>query len=209
MLETITHKIYKENCCFHLKTLLVFFVFLNSSNIVKSQSTDEVFQNTTETYHVENQQNNSWLYWEVSGGEILSANPSKTDSIVVKWNDIGTQQLSVYEKTDNNCTGATYSISIEVIEKNTEIELDIPNAFSPNNDGINDFFIIKSNDEIDDYKLIIMNRWGNQLYESHNLSDSWDGKHNGQNCSPATYFYIINYTSNGQRKIKKGFVHLF
>ncbi len=69
--------------------------------------------------------------------------------------------------------------------------------------------VVKSNQELDNYKLTIINRWGNKLYESHSLSDSWDGKYNDKKCSTSTYFYIINYSYKGQRKIKKGFVYLF
>lgn len=209
MLKIRKHKIDSLNIIFQLKILFVLFLFLSSSNILKSQSTNEVFQSEIKTYHVQNHGNNSWLYWEIIGGEILSENPTQSDSIVVKWKDTGLQQLSVYEKNIYDCIGETCSIQIEVNENDADIELEIPNAFSPNNDGINDFFVIKSNQKVDIYELIIFNRWGNKLYGSYSLSDSWDGKYNGKKCSTSTYFYIINYTERGKRKIKKGFVYLY
>ncbi len=209
MLEKRKHKINRKILIFCLKISLVFFVFLSSSDILKSQSTDEVFKSEIKTYRVQNQGYNSWLYWEISGGEILSENPTQTDSIVIKWNDVGRQQLSVYEKSMYDCIGETYTIQVEVIENNEDLELEIYNAFTPNNDGINDFFVVRANQKLDNYKLIIINRWGNKLYESHSLSDKWDGKYNGKRCSTSTYFYIINYSYKGQKKVKKGFVYLF
>ncbi len=209
MLEIRKHKINRKILIFCLKISLVFFVFLSSSDILKSQSTDEVFQSEIKTYRVQNQGYNSWLYWKVSGGEILSENPTQTDSIVIKWNDVSVQQLSVYEKNMYDCIGETYAIQVKVIENNEDLELEIPNAFTPNKDGVNDLFVIKSNKKLDDYELIIINRWGNKLYESHSLSDSWDGKYKGRKCSTSTYFYILNFSYKKKKQIKKGFVYLF
>ena len=60
----------------------------------------------------------------------------------------------------------------------------IPNVFTPNGDGINDIFI-----EGGFFKnIIIINRWGQTLYEG---VDGWDGRVNGVEASPGTYFYII------------------
>ncbi len=208
MLKIAKHKIYSQETYFHLKILLVFFVFLISSNIVKSQ-TDEVFQNETETYRAENKQDNSWLYWEVSGGEILSENPSQTDSIVVKWTVTGIGMLSVYEKTELNCNGQTTSIELNIKESDANIELDIPNIFTPNEDGLNDYFTIGYNFPPDNYKITIFNRWGNSVFETHDILYSWDGRIAGEYCKSGVYYYVIQYLDNNKMKIIKGTVHVF
>jgi gliding motility-associated-like protein len=84
------------------------------------------------------------------------------------------------------------------------------NVFSPNGDGINDQLIFFKN-----YKAVgkinILNRWGNVVYESSDLSKSWDGKdqHNAMS-SDGVYFYSLEYTStNGELKKHAGFISLF
>ncbi len=191
-----------------MKVLLPIILVLCSFGISYSQTNSQERVKDICVYRVEGFAQGSTLNWEVSGGKILSENPTQTDSIVVEWHNIGKQQLSVYETNIYGCIGETYSIKVEVVEIDKNIELKIPNAFTPNNDGINDYFVIKSNREIDNYELIIINRWGNKLYESHSLSDSWDGKYKGKDCSPSTYFYIINYFHNGKKRVKKGCVEL-
>jgi gliding motility-associated-like protein len=70
----------------------------------------------------------------------------------------------------------------------------IPNVFSPNKDGQNDFFTVFGNDAIADIiSLNILDRWGNLLWEGKHLKTSgekgWDGKLNGQECLPGAYVY--------------------
>ena len=71
----------------------------------------------------------------------------------------------------------------------------IPNAFTPDGDGVNDIFI-KGFKELD---LTIVNRWGQRLYKG---SDGWDGKYNGKYVSPGTYYYVIIIKDNEDNEIK-------
>jgi len=93
----------------------------------------------------------------------------------------------------NNCT-STDTISITSKECN-EIILEMPNVFSPNNDGVNDYFYPKEINGINQATLIIYNRWGAKLFETNNILTGWDGKYNGKDCSDGTYFWIIQYTT--------------
>ncbi len=83
----------------------------------------------------------------------------------------------------------------------------IPNVFTPNGDNINDVFLpeIKCAEE---YNLRIYNRWGDLLFETNELTKSWDGKYNKNNVAPGAYFYIISYISTENntkaKQIKKG-----
>jgi gliding motility-associated-like protein len=54
-----------------------------------------------------------------------------------------------------------------------------PNAFSPDGDGINDFFSI-SGQSLSDFQIEVYNRWGQMVYKSKNISDNWNGKYNGK-----------------------------
>ncbi len=198
----------KINAVFPLRFLLTLYLITVLNYTASSQIIDTVLQNEIQIYHVENYQENSWLYWEADGGEILSENPTQSDSIVVEWTtpDIGT--LSVYEISDMGCMGEVRTVEVE-IQMDTNVKLDIPNTFTPNGDGLNDYFTISYNIIPENYLLTIYNRWGELVFETHNINKSWDGKHKGRKCNDGTYFYIINYSANGKTHTKKGFISLF
>ena len=87
---------------------------------------------------------------------------------------------------NNNCYKTSDTLYIKVKP--------LANAFTPNNDGINDKFLTGLN-------IKIFNRWGMQLYEG---KDGWDGKYKGELVSPGTYFYVITITDkeNNSKEIK-------
>jgi gliding motility-associated-like protein len=63
----------------------------------------------------------------------------------------------------------------------------IPNLFTPNGDGVNDRFVIPNIMRYQQRELIILNRWGNQVYRSENYNNDWDGGTLGE----GTYYYIL------------------
>ncbi len=69
----------------------------------------------------------------------------------------------------------------------------VPNAFSPNNDGLNDTFEAKGK-FFQTYRLLIFNRWGELIYESNNPDQGWDGTFNGNAMPAATYTYRVDVT---------------
>ncbi|MEN0053959.1 MAG: PKD-like domain-containing protein, partial [Mucilaginibacter sp.] len=77
-------------------------------------------------------------------------------------------------------------------------ELTVPNTFTPNGDGINDFWEIKGLIAYQEAVIDIFNRYGTKLYHSIGYNIPWDGTYNGQALSPGTYYYIINTKVNNQ-----------
>lgn len=69
----------------------------------------------------------------------------------------------------------------------------IPNAFSPNGDGMNDFFVPFTG-ALKTYHIRIFNRWGEKLFESDNREVNWDGTFRGSKVEQGVYIYVINYT---------------
>lgn len=70
--------------------------------------------------------------------------------------------------------------------------LEMPNAFSPNGDGINDIYKAKENHKsIVDFKAYIFNRWGQKLYEWTDIDDGWDGTYNGKPVKAGVYFVLV------------------
>jgi gliding motility-associated-like protein len=70
----------------------------------------------------------------------------------------------------------------------------LPNAFSPNDDGVNDGFQPLSNCIVESFELLIFNRWGQMLYRSTDAAGRWDGTYRGENCPADVYTYLLKYT---------------
>lgn len=69
----------------------------------------------------------------------------------------------------------------------------VPDAFSPNNNGLNDFFGLRSSCRLYDTEMIIYNRWGQIMYRSHGENPTWDGRFEGKDCQEGIYAYSLAY----------------
>jgi gliding motility-associated-like protein len=87
------------------------------------------------------------------------------------------------------------SDTLSVLISDCEIEIELPNVFTPNNDGVNDNFIPIKYKGISKANLIIYNRWGEKLFYADNLMLGWNGSYKDNNCSDGTYFWIVQYTT--------------
>jgi gliding motility-associated-like protein len=84
----------------------------------------------------------------------------------------------------------------------------IPNAFTPNGDGANDLFIPRSS-ILKSMKLVIYNRLGNQVFESNDINNGWDGNYKGQAAPEDAYgYYFIGECSQGEKITINGNVTL-
>lgn len=105
--------------------------------------------------------------------------------------------------------GCSSVLSEEVRIKEYDEFFLMPNAFSPNGDGLNERFhpVMKG---VSDYKMDIFNNWGEHLYSSAGRgSEGWDGFLNGQALPNGNYVYKVNYTtSKGEQFQKTGTVTL-
>lgn len=73
----------------------------------------------------------------------------------------------------------------------------MPNAFSPNGDGLNDVFKpVQRYDYVNSYNLSIFSRWGELIFETSNIEQGWDGNHKGKKAPIGTYVYRIVYTAH-------------
>jgi gliding motility-associated-like protein len=84
----------------------------------------------------------------------------------------------------------------------------IPNAFTPNNDNLNDCFGVKNWPVTTSYQFSIYNRWGVLVFNSNKTSDCWNGDVNGVKQQTGTYVYVIkaNSAACGQVSFKGTFV---
>jgi gliding motility-associated-like protein len=84
----------------------------------------------------------------------------------------------------------------------------IPNAFTPNNDGKNDVFLIYGN-TIASAKMSIFTQWGQLIFQSDNVANGWDGTFKGVNQPTGVYVYMVEVTfTDGTSTLKKGTVTL-
>lgn len=88
-------------------------------------------------------------------------------------------------------TEATFESDAFVIQI-TESMLKVPNAFSPNGDGINDVFRVQHKSLVR-FNAAVFNRWGQELYRWNlsNIDEGWDGRANGKQIKDGVYFIII------------------
>jgi gliding motility-associated-like protein len=85
------------------------------------------------------------------------------------------------------------SATIEVIDESGVI---VYNAFTPNNDGVDDYWTIKNIDKFSGNTVVIFNRWGGKVYEATNYNNDWIGA----DLPQATYYYIVDL-NNGSKKL--------
>jgi gliding motility-associated-like protein len=146
----------------------------------------------------------------------LEVNYSSTSSVTIEWmnsdngNIIGQgdsitidadELFNNYQVTVTNSEGCSCMTEIYTIEGIKPI-LEMPNAFTPDGDGLNDFFypLFKKagSDEIVEIgnaeivNFSIFNRWGKTVYQNENSSTGWDGKQDGKNLPSEVYVYAIS-----------------
>lgn len=102
--------------------------------------------------------------------------------------------------------GCSDTIVHTVIVKE-EIILSVPNAFTPNNDGLNDGFrpIFSDQTKLAIYEFMIFDRWGELVFYSQDPSASWDGTYKGDPCKPAAFNWKLRYSTNYATEIHHEF----
>ncbi|MFH0867169.1 MAG: PKD domain-containing protein [Bacteroidota bacterium] len=106
------------------------------------------------------------------------------------YNSTGTYPVILIITGPGQCTDTYY---IYIIAEDISV-LEVPNVFTPNGDGKNDYLEIQYN-YIGEFVLKIFNRWGNLIYESDNESSFWDGNNRSNLPVPeGTYYYVIEAT---------------
>ncbi len=85
----------------------------------------------------------------------------------------------------------------------------LPNAFTPNGDGVNDFFQLLPFDErVKLREMSVYNRFGQRVFTTRNITDQWDGTYNGKPADLDTYFYYVEYKIGEKTYKLKGDVTL-
>ena len=125
---------------------------------------------------------NSWL-WDFGDGS-GSVNPDPRHL----YEDTGTYVVTLHVTNIHGCS----DISSREIRIDPDFTFYVPNAFSPNFDGINDTFRGEGQGfHRDSYEFNIYNRWGDNIYSTANFDNRWDGTYQGREVESAVYVYRI------------------
>jgi gliding motility-associated-like protein len=148
----------------------------------------------------------------VAEGTVVTFNPKVNDNnLVFKWTPGGElsdanmlrpsyrathDQAFTLTATDgtSNCT-ASDTLSVKILRP-----VKVPNAFSPNGDGINDTWVITNLADYQGNVVEVFNRYGQQVHHSNGYGTPWDGKVHGNPLPVGVYYYIIDL-KNGFGKI--------
>lgn len=115
----------------------------------------------------------------------------------------------IVEVTDKNGCTDTAGVTIKDVPC---CQLVLPNAFSPNGDGLNDIYSPNNLGPMLMNNFSIYNRWGEKVYSNASNAKGWDGSYKGTPCDAGTYYYRIEYdcqNPGGSRMItQKGEISL-
>jgi gliding motility-associated-like protein len=99
---------------------------------------------------------------------------------------------SVLVTTAQGCR-QTFRIPVQLIDLSM-----VPNTFSPNRDGVNDYWYVKSLDAFSNAVVQIFNRNGSKVYEAKGAGIKWDGTSNGRDLPAGVYFYVLDLKDGSQ-----------
>ena len=133
------------------------------------------------------------------------------NTISTTWNSFGTFVINAFVTTPEGCVSPEISTSLTIQEcPNTLIY--IPNSFTPDGDEHNNKWLPVFTSGFDpfDVEILLFNRWGQVIWESHNVSFGWDGTYQGLMCPAGIYVYKITYgnVKNDSRSIIIGHLTL-
>ena len=167
------------------KLFTLIFTLIFSVSIYSQQIIELCPQSPTQFEYSSNAGESGTYNW------IFNNTITQGSEFTATFNSEGLYTLSLFFVSSNGCSSDTIYYTITVIPCE-DTYLFLPNAFSPNNDGLNDLFgPIGVNYK--NMKMWIFNRWGEQLFED---SKMWDGSYNGKLCQQDVYVYRIQWESS-------------
>ncbi len=124
----------------------------------------------------------------------------------VPANEVMIKNEGLYTIMATDIYGCQKLFATQVVAQNCiDCDAFIPNAFTPNGDGLNDVFRARIDCSVTKYHCRIFNRWGKIIFSSNNPQTGWNGAVGGTKMPAGSYVYFIEYTTAaGRKKIVKG-----
>jgi gliding motility-associated-like protein len=146
-------------------------------------------------------------------GESIQLQAETDPQNEVVWSNGNTAALSTFTEPGiytvtvaNICGMAMDSINLQPI--GCENCFYVPNAFSPNEDGVNDRFLPIDLCPVQNYQLQVFSRWGELLFSSDQIGQGWDGRFASTLMNPGAYTWQLIYEQAGQPQQQSGIVYL-
>ena len=156
-----------------------------------------VFENTTSS--------SDNFTWDFGDGEVANNNNT---NITHTYDSIGGYIVLLTAENSDGCLDTAIS---QIIVMPSPIKYSFPNIFTPNGDGKNDYFMLINSMGLEELKIIILNRWGQVVFEDDKADFKWNGQVNnsGADCSDGTYFYKAEFKDvDGTPIMEHGFIQL-
>ncbi|MBK8442835.1 MAG: PKD domain-containing protein [Sphingobacteriales bacterium] len=150
-----------------------------------STDKDSIFLGSSTLFTFTGETNGETLQydWDLGDGSIAAT----TDNFTHTYTAIGTYNICLTVTSPHNCTDA-YCKEIDVYTDKGFIG--IPNAFTPNDDKVNDAVQVEGKNIVS-FTLKIFNRWGKLLFETDNIDTAWDGNYQGDPQEADVYVYTL------------------
>jgi gliding motility-associated-like protein len=146
-----------------------------------------------------------------SGGVKYLWSPAESLNNPLIYNPVASPAVTtvyhVIVTTSLGCFGED-SIAVNVSADLAKNGIQIPNAFTPNSDGLNDCFGVKFLGAISNLKLSVYDRWGNRVFYTTNPNQCWDGRYKDKQLASGVFIYQVSATTLCGNITKKGTVTL-
>lgn len=115
-----------------------------------------------------------------------------TGLLLGQSNDTDHYRIVAFKKTNTDIVSAS-----NIVQSAKRMRIRVPNAFSPDGDGINDTFAMVA-DGVQEFSIRIHNRWGELVYTSEDIFEAWDGEFKGRLSMQDAYVYVITARGIGE-----------
>ena len=130
-------------------------------------------------------------------------NNGLTNNMIFENLSTGNYTLSI---RDSSLCETEYVLTVP--SNKTDFTLYIPNTFTPNNDKVNDIWLIKGTC-LDKMNCLIYNRWGEKIRELRDINEGWDGTYKGVSVPDGVYIYLIEVSTKEGTINKAGHITVF
>ena len=114
-------------------------------------------------------------------------------------------QNTTYTVTATNASGCSDTKSISIVVTEQQVQVKPTNIMSPNGDGVNDKWVVENLELFPNNTVKVFDRGGRVIYSKKGYDNSWDATLRGLPLSEGTYYYVIDYNSDG-KTLKTGYI---
>jgi gliding motility-associated-like protein len=137
--------------------------------------------------------------WAINTDSLIWSDGSVGEELAIRYGG------EIIVTAVNKCGTGSDTLTV----KDIFCDIWVPNAFTPNSDGINDMFRALGNiGQISGFGLSVYNRWGERIFHTSDKYEGWDGSYKGVPAALGTYVYMLKFDRGGKTYERKGSFHL-